>query len=362
MSVVLDALKRARRGKAPETVSSQPVSPSVPAGLLNASVRTGRSAKAPAKTRWGLLAGVVVVAASIYAGVRFGLGAMSGQAAAPTEEFRTWQPVSVGSPVPAPADPPATAQPNALPAPESSAPVTATIERPVATRADQAAPRAATPRSDRQPAPAAARVIPAVPVPVTPAAPAPAVDHFELAVRYHRLGNFEQALKHYVAILEADEFNVEARNNLGLLYSERGLVDDAIAQFRRALLIDPEYLRARSNLAVVLMNVGRLSEARAELRAALSVDPRNADLLVNMALVDKADGHPEQAKETLLRALGLQPTHAAAHYNLALLYEQSGDRAKAHDHYDAFLKTAGPEHGGLLTEVRRRMDVLKGGT
>ena len=62
----------------------------------------------------------------------------------------------------------------------------------------------------------------------------------------------------------------------------------------------------------------------------------------------------------LLRAIGQQPTHAAANYNLALLYEQSGDRGQAFDHYTAFLKTAGPEHGALLTDVRRRVDALRG--
>jgi hypothetical protein len=45
---------------------------------------------------------------------------------------------------------------------------------------------------------------------------------------------------------------------------------------------------------------------------------------------------------------------------MALLYEQSGERGHAYDHYALFLKHAGPEHGTLLTDVRRRMDALKG--
>ena len=78
-----------------------------------------------------------------------------------------------------------------------------------------------------------------------------------------------------------------------------------------------------------------------------------------MALVDKADGEPEQAKETLLRAIGRQPTHAVANYNLALLYEESGNAPQAYDHYNVFLKTAGPEHGTLLGDVRRRVDTYR---
>lgn len=192
-----------------------------------------------------------------------------------------------------------------------------------------------------------------------PAAAAPtAVNHFALAVRYQRLGNFEQALTSYTAALQAEEFNVEARNNLGLLYYERGLADEAIEQFRRAILINPEYLRARSNLAVVLLGGGRLAEARAELRAALAIDARNVDLLVNMALVDKADRQPELARETLIRALSLQTSHAAAHYNLGILYDEAGELARAQDHYNEFLKYAGPEYGTRLSDVRRRLDLI----
>ena len=185
------------------------------------------------------------------------------------------------------------------------------------------------------------------------------VNHFELAVRYHNLGNFDEALKHYLAVLAADEFNVEARNNLGLLYHGRGLTTEAIDQFRRAIAINPRYLKARSNLAVVLMNAGRLAEARAELRAAMAIEPRNVDLLVNMALVEKADQHPEQAIELLVRAIGNQPTHGVAHYNLAVLYEEQSSLALAYDHYTEFLKYAGPEHGELLSDVQRRLLVLK---
>lgn len=229
------------------------------------------------------------------------------------------------------------------------------------------APRVAAPRPAPRPAATAAparRPLPAAPVAtltepaISTPVRAPGVNHFDLALRYHSLGNFEQALTHYTAVLQAEEFNVEARNNLGLLYMDRGLTAEAIQQFKRAILINPEYLKARSNLAVALMNSGRLAEARAELRAALAIDPRNVDLLVNMALVEKADRRTDLAKETLMRALGFQPTHPAAHYNLAVLYDESGELGHAYDHYADFLKSAGPEYGVRLSDVRRRMDAI----
>ena len=78
-----------------------------------------------------------------------------------------------------------------------------------------------------------------------------------------------------------------------------------------------------------------------------------------MALVEKADQHAEQAVELLIRALGMSPGHAAAHYNLAVLYEERDSLALAFDHYNAFLKYAGPEHGTLLADVQRRVRAIE---
>src|SRR5678816_1425590 len=125
----------------------------------------------------------------------------------------------------------------------------------------------------------------------------------------------------YRAVLAADRFNVEAHNNLGLLYHRRGSPKEAIEQFRQAIAINAEYVKARNNLAVVLMEAGRLAEARAELRSAMIVEPRDPDVIVNLALVENADRHREEAIEWLVRAIGYQPAHAMAHYNVAVLYD-----------------------------------------
>ena len=361
MSVVLDALHRARQGRSPVS-STRP--PSIPAGLR---VGTGPRPKVspPRQVPWGPLIALVLAGAAIWAGVQFGpvlLRQRRATAAAAAEAARAAAQAAQAAQAAV-----------AKPTQPTISDMLARMQEPqvIAPRA-MGRPTSATatpPRLVRPPARAAV-VPPARPLLVAPAARAlttvpvaaapfsPTVDEFALAVRYHGLGNFEQALKHYLAVLDREEFNVEARNNLGLLYHERGLVAESVDQFRRAILINPSYLKARGNLAVVLMNAGRLPEARAELRAALAMEPRNVDLLVNMALVDKADRQPDQAREMLVKALGYQPKHAVAHYNLAMLYEESGDFAKAADHYTEFLKYAGPEHGALLSDVQRKIDAL----
>lgn len=384
MSVILDALRRSRKSAPSGTVPPPAASASrpIPAGLgLAGSTPTPASGLRPGRTRLLGLGALLVIGLGVWAAIRVSQLLVTNYA--PPAQSAASFPSTRGTPTPAPAQP---VVPAPVPPPSavtSGAPMTAPTApadaAPIDTAPIDGVPR--TRLSSQRRAPAAGTRIPNAAAPVTTPGPAnperpipdpgtqsprpnaqgphDGVNHFELAVRHHNLGNYEEALKHYLAVLEADEFNVEARNNLGLLYHRRGLSREAIDQFRRAIAINPQYVKARSNLAVVLMDAGRLAEARAELRAAMTIEPRNADLIVNQALVEKADQHRELAIELLVRAIGYQPTHGMAHYNVAVLYEEQSALALAYDHYTDFLKYAGPEQGELLSDVQRRLLLLK---
>ncbi len=163
---------------------------------------------------------------------------------------------------------------------------------------------------------------------------------------------------HYRTVLQQNELNAEAHNNLGLLYQEKGLTGEAIQEFERALFIDPNYVRAYNNLGVTYLGLGRPDQAAAQFRTALKIDPRSVDALVNLALALKASGRPEEARTQLLRALELDSHDAPAHYNLALLYEEVGETARAIQHYRLFLQYGGAEHARLVPDVRARVDAL----
>ena len=326
MSVILDALRRSRKGATRSGVAIDPgVRPHVPAGLglgaFSAPVSGSRSAR-PRLLGIGLL-------------LVIGLGAWSA--------IRVSQSLLTNSAAPAQSISSSPAARNTPPAPTAATPNQLPNEAPNQTPTPQSSPPTVVLRS----APG-----------VEKTAPGPEANQFDLAVRYYNLGDYDAALKQYRAVLAADQFNVAAHNNLGLLYHRRGSPKEAIEQFRRAIAINAEYVKARNNLAVVLMEAGRLAEARAELRAAMTVEPRNPEVIVNLALVENADRHREEAIELLVRAIGYQPTHAMAHYNLAVLYDEKNAFALAYDHYTQFLKYASPEQGELLSAVQQRLLIL----
>jgi Tfp pilus assembly protein PilF len=180
----------------------------------------------------------------------------------------------------------------------------------------------------------------------------------DLAVYYHRAGDFASALQHYRAVLDRNELNAQAHNNLGLLYQEKHLLAESARELQRAALIEPRNAGTHNNYGVTLLMLGRLDESAAEFQTALSIDARHLDALINLSLAQRQLGQLDTAKETLLRVLNLAPQNAAAHYNLAQLYDQTGEPARAVEHYRMFLAYAGPEHADRGAAVRTRIAAL----
>ena len=296
----------------------------------------------------------------------------------PAADPETAAPATVAAtPVEPPAPPPI--KPAPVVAPRTNAP--ASVPQTPANRSSAA--RSRTPRP--QPPPLAQAPGPLAPLPVaaarTPPRPAPAgaglmprgaskvpaiyrtetgeVDHWKLALYYHRNGDFENALVQYRAVLETNELNAEAQNNLGLLYLDKHLYDEATQAFRRATFIDPKYFKAHNNLGIALLKSGNVDAAVSEFRWIVAQDARNLEALTNLALALKAGSRLEESREVLQRAITTNARYAPAHYNLALVYEESGDLMRAIQHYETFLSVNTAENASLGAEVRARVQTLK---
>lgn len=179
------------------------------------------------------------------------------------------------------------------------------------------------------------------------------------ALNYQQSGDVENAILEYRALLQTDDSNAQAHNNLGLLYQGKGLLQEANSEFGRAIAIDPAYDKARNNLGVGLMRAGNVEAAAAQFRRILAGRPTNQEALINLALSQRAGGHADEARETLIRAIEVNEGSAAAHYNLALLYEEAGQIARALDHYETYLKYAAGSDATHAAAVRDHCQVLR---
>ena len=379
MSQIFDSLRRDRspqpRPNAPRTAQGD----AVLATLGYAPVSRRRRSSA-ALVRVALVLGVLAVS---WAGWRIY------DRSAPVSSPLRNPPLSSSVPRPLPSDPPRlpsvpapargsnptplNAQPSGVPQRASRAPASAIPDRHVQSRvaAPPPLPSVSGPQSSatatpppprgvtgstpgpRQPAASLAR-----PAAATSIASATAVNDLDLALYYHRAGDFENALQHYRALLQRNELNAQAHNNLGLLYQEKNLLQESARELQRAILIEPRNAGARNNYGVTLLMQGKPDEATAQFRSVLALDPQNLDALVNLALAQRAGGQLDVARETLLGALMIAPRNAAAHYNLGQLYDQTNEPARAVEHYRKFLETAGAEHATRAAAVRARIAAL----
>lgn len=107
---------------------------------------------------------------------------------------------------------------------------------------------------------------------------------FERATRLHQSGDFQGAVRAYVAILEKYPARVDVRSNLGAAYSALGRYEQAIEQYKRALLIDSTNPAIRFNLAMAYYKAALFDEAATELEKFLKSVP-NSPQTTNAQLV-----------------------------------------------------------------------------
>ena len=363
MSELFDSLRRGRQPQARAKAARTAHGDAVLATLGYAAVP--RSARSASLLR---TVGVIVAIGAIWTGWRlyYQPGADLGGPRVRSAPFVPAQNTLPAQKGPATASKSQGVSPVAPAPPVSSPSVTVASVTPPALSAPRVEPAplpSVTPRAGSSGA--ASPTHPPAPLPVTRPAAVMALppsvpvssgpSDFDLALYYHRAGDFENALQHYRAVLQKNELNASAHNNLGLLYQEKNLLPESARELHRAVLIEPRNAGAHNNYGVTLLFQGKPDEAAAEFRSALAIDARSVDAMVNLALAERSQNRLDVAKETLLAALTVAPRSAPAHYNLAQLYDQTHEAASAIEHYRRFLETAGPEHAGRAAAVRARI-------
>ncbi len=157
--------------------------------------------------------------------------------------------------------------------------------------------------------------------------PAKAAEEFRKSREAQRNGNLDQALHHLRRVVALDPGNMDAYNELGVLYYSSNQPGKAIEAFSTMIAIDPRSFRAHVNLALALNAQQRYQEAEKVARSGLAL--RKMDLkmryLLGMALASQRKNLDEAADNLSMAA----EEYPEARLELSRMLVETGDFERA---------------------------------
>jgi len=111
-----------------------------------------------------------------------------------------------------------------------------------------------------------------------------------LANALYRKQQVNEALAEYLRCLELEPSNIEAHNNVGLIYLDRDQLVEAVAHFRQALGVNADYVPAINNLGVAYEKQGKPDQAKEMYEKALAIDPNYDKARENLNRLTKPAG------------------------------------------------------------------------
>ena len=123
-----------------------------------------------------------------------------------------------------------------------------------------------------------------------------------LAQHNDQQGNSVEATRLYERVIELNDDNVGALNNLAWIYAENG-DDRAEGLARRAYELRPDIGSVADTLGWILVNSGKAGEGLALLEEAVTKSPRSGDILYHLAYARNELGDSERSLQILQQLL-----------------------------------------------------------
>jgi tetratricopeptide (TPR) repeat protein len=149
---------------------------------------------------------------------------------------------------------------------------------------------------------------------------------YNIAQVYSAIGDYDQALEHYAAVMKMDPNYSEYYNERGNLYLRLGRLEEARDDYLKAMELSPPYHEVFANLGQCHRRMGDMQKAIGCYSRALDLNP---DL--TLALLGRARAHEElenfqAAIDDYTAALALDPSQWDALASRGILYYQQQDR------------------------------------
>ena len=168
-----------------------------------------------------------------------------------------------------------------------------------------------------------------------------------------RLGKYEDALKIYLGMIEANNRDSRARLGASFAYLKMQNYAPCFQPAKEVLGTDDNNARAHALAGVSLLRSGFIRAAVGELQQALNLDPKEALAYGGAAEIDYYEGRPKESRSKSFYAHNLDPEEPDYLVTYARSSSRVEDFKEAADAYELFLEISPPSDS-------ERRDRIKG--
>jgi hypothetical protein len=141
---------------------------------------------------------------------------------------------------------------------------------------------------------------------------------YKLADALQKVGQGDEAFKHYQAALGIDETSAKTHNDFAVLLMSRHRDAEARQHLERALELDPDLANAQANLSLLCAKSRDYAGAIAHGERALQLDPKQIDCYHYIAVALRGEGRFDEAIRELELLLKIAPEYQVARQELEI--------------------------------------------
>lgn len=154
-----------------------------------------------------------------------------------------------------------------------------------------------------------------------------AQEHLLRGMRKRADGELDNAIAEYNQAIQLDPALVDAYNNRGNAYAEKGDQVRAIEDFDKAIELKPDHVAAYFNRGLSYQLGGYPEKALEDYQEALKLDPPEtllSRLFLHLGILYATLDDEERALSHLTKAIELDPNNVIAYNDRGAVYEQKG--------------------------------------
>lgn len=157
---------------------------------------------------------------------------------------------------------------------------------------------------------------------------------YQQTLKAFKLGDYSQALRLVDNLMEPEEERWPMHLLRGNIESRLKHYDEALDSYQRVLDLSPENVEALNNLGILYRLRGEYEDSARCLDKALEQSPDRADILYNKGNLAKAMGRFNEAIKDYNQVIRMASSFTAAYNNLGTIYMSREDYKEAAEAYD----------------------------